>query len=244
MELAIKLKNVYKLFPLDSGKNKFNLALQNLNLELEKESFTVICGANGSGKSVLMNIIANLMEVSDGEVFTSSKVGLVFQDSSLQILGDTPREDVAVGPRNLKFDKNKISQIVEESLKKVSLLDKADFPCDFLSGGEKRRLAVASILAMNRDIIIFDEPYANLDFPGVKEVNSLLQYLKSQKKTIILLTHELEKCLALANHFVVLYKGEKVFDGNPNQALKLSLENWGIKNPLSSYSSLENLVWL
>lgn len=244
MENAIKLKNVYKLFPLDSSKNKFNVALKNINLELEKESFTVIGGANGSGKSVLMNIIANLMQASDGEVFCSSKAGLVFQDASLQILGDTPREDVAVGPRNLKFDKNKISQIVEDSLKKVSLFEKADFPCEFLSGGEKRRLAVASILAMNRDIIIFDEPYANLDFPGVKEVNSLLQFLKSQKKTIILLTHELEKCLALANHFVILYKGEKVFDGNPLDSLKLELENWGIRNPLSSYNSLENLLWI
>lgn len=240
---AVQVKNIYKLFPVDSQKNKFNAALKDVSFKIEEGSFTVIAGANGSGKSVLMNIIAGLIEPSDGSVFTSGKVGLVFQEASLQILGDTPKEDVAVGPQNLKIDKKQIPLIVEDSLKKVSLFDKADFPAEFLSGGEKRRLAVASILAMNRNSIIFDEPYANLDYPGVKDINSLLTELKQSKKTVILLTHELEKCLALADHFIVLYKGEKVFDGSPKDALFKNLEKWGIRNPLNSYNCLEDLIW-
>ena len=240
---AVSVKNVYKIFPLDSRKNKFNVALEDVSFEIERGSFTVIGGANGSGKSVLMNIVSGLMEASDGKVECEGQPGLVFQDASLQILGESPREDVAVGPENLGVKKSEIAGIVEDCLKKVSLLEKADFPADFLSGGEKRRLAVASILAMKRDIIIFDEPYANLDYPGVKDVNALLAQLKNEGKTIILLTHELEKCLALSSHFIVLYSGKKVFDGSPGEALKLDLEKWGIKNPLNSYKEFKNLVW-
>jgi len=243
MDFAVKLDQMYKLFPVEGESKKFSTALENISLEIKKGSLTVIGGANGSGKSVLMNIISGLMPASSGEVFTSSKPGLIFQDAAVQILGDTPREDVAVGPKNLKINKKEINGIVEDSLNKVSLLSKADFPAEFLSGGEKRRLAVASILAMNRDIMIFDEPYANLDYPGVQDVNALIKELHQQGKTVILLTHELEKCLGMADHFVVLYKGKKVFDGAPEEALKIRLEDWGIRNPLNAYKELSDLIW-
>lgn len=243
MDFAVSLDKVYKLFPVEGESNKFSSALENISFKVEAGTLTVIGGANGSGKSVLMNIISGLMPASSGEVFTSSKPGLIFQDAAVQILGDTPREDVAVGPKNLKINKKEINGIVEESLKKVSLFHKADFPAEFLSGGEKRRLAVASILAMNKDIMIFDEPYANLDYPGVQDVNSLITELHQQGKTIILLTHELEKCLGMAEHFVILYKGHVVFDGNPQDALEKELEQWGIRNPLNAYKQLSDLVW-
>ena len=190
-----------------------------------------------------MNIISGLMKASDGSVETSSRPGLVFQDAAVQILGDTPREDVAVGPRNLKVSKKDIPSIVENSLKSVSLLDKADSPAEFLSGGQKRRLAVASILAMKKDIIIFDEPYANLDYPGVLEVNALIEKLHEEHRTVLLLTHEIEKCLGLADHFIILFKGKKVFDGKPEEALKLDLAQWGIRNPFVSYKTIGDLVW-
>lgn len=133
--------------------------------------------------------------------------------------------------------------MVENALKSVALLEKADYPAEFLSGGEKRRLAVASILAMNRDIIIFDEPYANLDYPGVVDVNKLISALHNEGKTVILLTHELEKCLGLADHFLILQKGKLVFDGSAEEALKLPLEQWAIRNPLTKYESVKDLVW-
>ncbi len=239
---AVHLDDVYKIFS-NGGNEGRTIALNGISLDIGTGSFTVIGGANGSGKSVLMEIISGLLDASSGTVETSSRPGLIFQDAAAQILGDTPREDVEVGPKNLRMVKTEIKKIVEDSLKKVSLLDKADFPCDSLSGGEKRRLAVASILAMDRDIMIFDEPYANLDYPGVKDVNKMLREMHGCGKTVIVLTHELEKCLGLADHFIVLVKGEKVFDGKPEEALSMDLENWGIRNPLVSYSDVKSLVW-
>ena len=226
METAVKLEHISKKF-LSVSDSDYSVALSDISLEIEKGSFTIVGGANGSGKSVLMMLIS----------------GLVVQEASTQILGDTAREDVAVGPKNLKMNKKEIPSLVEESLGNVRLLEKADFPSEFLSGGEKRRLAVASILAMKRDIIIFDEPYANLDYPGVVDVNNLLSHLKSEGKTIILLTHELEKCLSLADHFIILQKGKLVFDGSPEEALKKPLEQWSIRNPLAKYESLDDLIW-
>ena len=110
--------------------------------------------------------------------------------------------------------------------------------------GEKRRLAVAGILAMNRDIFIFDEPYANLDWPGVKQVNEILIQLKNEKKTIIVLTHELEKVLSLADTFIILDKGRIRFDGTVEDGLKENLEQWSIRNPLAGGMKKEDLVWL
>ena len=239
---AVHLEDVYKIFSTGGKENRI-IALKGVSLEIEEGSFTVVGGANGSGKSVLMEIISGLMPASSGKVETSSKPGLIFQDAAAQILGDTAREDVGVGPKNLKMEKSKIKSTVEEALKKVSLIEKADFPTDSLSGGEKRRLAVASILAMNRNIMIFDEPYANLDYPGVKDVNRLLKEMHADGKTIILLTHELEKCLGMADHFIVLKEGEKIFDGKAEEALSMDMEAWGIRNPLVSYKDLSSLVW-
>ena len=113
-----------------------------------------------------------------------------------------------------------------------------------LSGGEKRRLAVAGIIAMNRSLIIFDEPFANLDWPGVKTVCSILKQLKEERKTIIVLTHELEKIIGMADRFIVLDKGKIRFDGTPEEGLKEPLEKWSIRNPVTAYHSLEDLVWL
>lgn len=236
-DYAVILENIVKNFGSKTD------AVNGVSLQIEKGSLTIVGGANGSGKSVLMTVIAGLSKPSQGKVTTSSKPGLVFQDAATQLLGETPFEDVCSGPRNLGFDKKEIPQIAEKALREVRLWEKARFPSEFLSGGEKRRLAVASILAMKRDIIIFDEPYANLDYPGVLDVNRLLLQLREQKKTVLLLTHEIEKCLAFADHFVILQSGKKVFDGLPADALKLDLTQWGIKNPLQNYTSLEDLAW-
>jgi biotin transport system ATP-binding protein len=131
----------------------------------------------------------------------------------------------------MRLKKNKIKETVEEALARTGLADRADFPARSLSGGEKRRLAVAGVLAMDANIIIFDEPYANMDYPGVLQVNQLIHKLIADGKTIIILTHEIEKCLSFANRFIVLYKGKKVFDGDSSQALENNLEAWGIRNP-------------
>ena len=241
MMSQIKIENVTKTFSTPKGKIK---ALDNISLEIFQGECLVIGGENGSGKSVLMSIIAGL-EKSDrkNKDVLAPQVGLVFQEAETQILGESPAEDIAFGPKNLGWKKEEVELAVKAALEKTGLSQKADFPARFLSGGEKRRLAVACMLAMNLPVIILDEPYANLDYAGVKQVNALVNQLKKDGKTVIILTHEIEKCLGLADRFIVLFQGKKVFDGTPDQGLKENLEQWNIRNPLVSYKDIKDLIW-
>lgn len=237
----IEIKNLSKSFETSEGPKQ---ALKNISLEIPNGQCVLIGGENGSGKSVLMSLIAGLDKPDAGSVDTQGqRVGLVFQEAETQILGETVKEDVSFGPRNLKWDKKRIEEAVRNALEKTGLTDKAENSARFLSGGEKRRLAIACMIAMENPIIILDEPYANLDYGGVKQVNEIIRMLKQSGHTVIILTHELEKCLALSERFVVLYRGEKVFDGDPEDALKLDLNKWNIRNPLVAYKSAKDLVW-
>jgi len=239
----ISVKNISKSFKTAHGLLK---ALDDISFKIEEGSCTVIGGENGSGKSLLMAIIAGLEEADDGAIEVFSKVGLVFQEAETQILGETPAEDIAFGPKNLGWSTERINTAVKTALEKTGLTAKANYPARFLSGGEKRRLAVACMLAMELPVIIMDEPYANLDYTGVKQVNALVSQLKTEGKTVIILTHEIEKCLGLADRFIVLFRGKKVFDGTPEQAVSVEggLEQWNIRNPFNSYKSVKGLVWL
>jgi len=241
---AIDVENISKSFISPEGEKVF--ALENVSFSIPKGVLTVISGENGSGKSLLMTIIAGLEKPTSGNVETSSKVGLVFQDADSQILGDTSLEDVCFGLSNIGVRRKRAQDLAFDALKKVHLEKKSHSPSHFLSGGEKRRLAIASILALGFDTIILDEPYSNLDYAGVKDVNNLILELLNAGTTIVLLTHETEKCLALASRFIVLKAGHKVFDGTPQEGLKANSatwDEWGIRNPLSSYSTFEDLVW-
>ena len=240
MQTAINFSNVCKAFKIPTG---IKTALSNINLSVEQGSCTVIAGENGSGKSVLMSIAAGLLSCDSGTVQCSSRPGLVFQEAETQILGETPAEDMSFGPTNLGWKKERVEAAVQSALQKTGLTEKSDFPARFLSGGEKRRLAVTCMLAMDFSTIILDEPYANLDYGGVRQVNQLIRDLKADGKTVIILTHEIEKCLGLAQHFVVLFRGQKVFDGTPDNALNQTLEQWNIRNPLVHYDSVKDLVW-
>ena len=249
---AVTLNNITKHFPVydenisqnEQARDGKFFALDDISLSIDNGGCTIIAGANGSGKSLLMAIIAGLETPGSGTVETGGKVGLVFQEPDAQILGETPREDIAFGPRNMGLSKKETREHVDFALNETGLTERADFPARSLSGGEKRRLATAGVLAMDAQIIIFDEPYANMDFPGVVQVNRLFQKLITDGKTIIILTHELEKCLALANRFIVLFRGKKVFDGTAQGALSLNIEEWGIHHPLrNSAHKLEELLW-
>ena len=253
MKTQIKITNLSKTFQTSTGPKK---ALDNVSLEIFEGECLVIGGENGSGKSVLMSIIAGLQDgdnhtivepvetsLKASSIYVNGRVGLVFQEAETQILGETPAEDIAFGPKNLGWKKEDVQSAVREALEQTGLTDKADFPARFLSGGEKRRLAVACMLAMKLPTIILDEPYANLDFGGVKQVNKLIRQLKIEGKTVIILTHEIEKCLGLADRLVVLFRGKKVFDGTPGMGLRHNLEAWNIRNPLVSYGKVEDLIW-
>ncbi len=243
---VIALDNITKRFRMQKSElapDGTYTALDGVSFCVRQGECAVIGGANGSGKSLLMSIIAGLTEPTAGVVRVSQRVGLVFQDADTQILGETPREDVAFGPANLKLPKELIARRVQDALAAVELTEKADFPARTLSGGEKRRLAAAGILAVDAPVFIFDEPYANLDYAGVKQVNALITALRRDGKTVLILTHELEKCLALAQRFLVLHRGTLVFDGTPEEGLTQPLESWSIRNPLHSYARLQDLLW-
>ena len=227
----IEVRNLCKYFRTsESGILK---ALYDVSLSIADGQCVLIAGANGSGKSLLMKLIAKLEKPTKGSVETSEDVGLVFQDADAQILADTPLEDVMFGlRRGKKLSKEEAKDKAIKALSDVGLSEKANSPSHFLSGGEKRRLAVASVMALGRRILILDEVYSNLDYPGVKSVNSLIERLKKEGLTIIILSHELEKCIDLCDRFIVLDKGKLVFDGKTSQALKQDLEKWGIRNPL------------
>ena len=239
---VVKIENICKTFHTGAGEHE---ALHNVSFSINEGQCAVIGGENGSGKSVLMSIISGLEDPDSGTVDCYGKVGLVFQEAESQILGETIAEDIAYGPKNLGWSKEQVAAAVAGAMESVGLTEKADYPARFLSGGEKRRLAVACMLAMELPIIIFDEPYANLDYVGVKQVNALIKDLKAHGKTVIILTHEIEKCLGLAQRFIVLFQGSKVFDGSAEEGLALGdqLEKWNIRNPLTSYNGLQDLVW-
>ena len=236
-ENVLEVQNLYRKFA--NGTQ----ALSDVSFSVKKGEFLVIGGKNGSGKSVLMSLIAKLDKQTSGTINCDS-VGSVFQNADSQILGETVLEDVLFGLRNLPLKKQERIQKAEETLKQCGLYEKRDFQAKFLSGGEKRRLAVAGILALNRDFIIFDEPFANLDYFGIKQVCSILKKLKDEHKTIIVLTHDLEKILGLADSFIILDSGEIKFNGTPEEGLKQNLEQFGIRNPITTYNSVKDLFWI
>lgn len=242
----LSIQNLCRKFP---GQER--AALDGVSFTVARGDCIVLSGANGSGKSVLMHLIAGLDRPDSGTVELSAgpngkpvRVGLVFQDASAQILGDTVFEDVAFGPQNLALGREAVLAASLEALRRTGLAEKQNFPSRTLSGGEKRRLAIAGILAMDPQVMIFDEPYANLDWPGVAQVNDIIDGLHSEGRTVLILTHELEKVLALANRLLVLHEGHLVFDGDGETALASApLADWGIRNPLGEYRHARDLVW-
>jgi len=230
--------------------------LSAVSLEIFEGECLIIAGANGSGKTLLMHILAGLLEPTEGEVFFRGKplkecrdllrrsVGLVFEDPDAQILGETIEEDIRFGPENLKLPEIEIINRLEETLESLDLKKKRYFPSRHLSGGEKRRLAAAGVLAMGCEVIFMDEPFANLDWPGVVQVLKIIETLKRSGKTIVILTHELEKVLAFADRLLIL-AGGKIRDEGESEAVLNRLDPaWGVRDPRRFYKSAGDCTWL
>jgi biotin transport system ATP-binding protein len=171
-------------------------------------------------------------------------VGLVFQDAGAQIIGETVEEDIRFGPENLKLPEGEIRSRLESCLEALELREKRDFPPRRLSGGETRRLAVAGVLAMGCGTIIMDEPFANLDWPGVVQVLTIICGLKAEGKTVIILTHELEKVLAFADRLVILAGGKIRDRGKPEEVLDRLERAWGVRDPRRNYRNAGDCNWL
>ena len=234
-------------------------ALDGVDLAIYEGECLLVAGANGSGKTILMRIITGLVEPSGGTVFFRGEalenalkknalfrrqVGLVFQDAEAQFVGETVEEDAAFGPSNLNLSKAEIEARVTSALEKMGLTEKRKLHPRRLSGGEKRRLAVAGVLAMGCGIIIMDEPFANLDHPGVVQVLEIIQTLKQEGTTLIILSHELEKILAFADRLLILYRGRIREDGKPEEVLNRLRPEYGVRDPRRSYKTVKDCSWL
>ncbi|MDR0400399.1 MAG: energy-coupling factor ABC transporter ATP-binding protein [Treponema sp.] len=229
--------------------------LDRINLDVGEGEFLLLAGSNGSGKTLLTRCMTGLLRGQEGEVLFRGRplsrirspgreLGLVFQDPETQILGETVEEDAAFGPENLGLSREETKRRVDAALEAVGLESKRDRPPRRLSGGEKRRLAVAGILAMGCGVIIMDEPFANLDWPGVVRVLETLLSLKRGGKTLVVLTHELEKVLALADRLVILHRGRIRDDGAPPEVLDRLDPVWGVRDPRRNYQNIGDCSWL
>ena len=231
------------------------IGLENINLSISEGSFVVIAGPNGSGKTTLLRHLNGLLLPTEGVVKLSGvsvaknlkrsrqMVGMVFQDADSQIVGETVSDDVAFGPENLCMDRAEVKRRVDRALEIVGLHHHKDQTPHVLSGGEKRRLAIAGILAMEPEVIVFDEPFSSLDYPGVKQVLAQMISLHQTGHTILVAAHDLEKLIAHTDRLVIMQEGGIVRDGLPSQLLG-ELEMYGIREPCASRLGMEVHSWL
>ncbi len=218
--------------------------LDDVTLAFEEGEFTVVAGANGSGKTTLLRHINGLLLSESGTVTVCGKsvkadpsaarqqVGMVFQDADSQIVGETVYDDVAFGPENLSLERSQINQRVNQALAAVDLSGFENKMPHHLSGGEKRRLAIAGVLAMAPRVLMMDEPFSNLDYPAACRVLDHILDLHKNGHTIIVTTHDLEKVIAHAQRLVVMVKGRVVKDGMPAEVIG-GIERYGIRPPCS-----------
>jgi biotin transport system ATP-binding protein len=187
---------------------------------------------------------ANLRPANLRPASLRQSVGMVFQDADSQIVGETVAEDVAFGPKNLRLPKQDVQERVDWALAAMGLAEKRDFPPRRLSGGEQRRLAVAGLLAMGCEAIIMDEPFATLAWPGVVQVLEVIRQMKAEGKTLVILTHELEKTLAFADRLVILDKGVIRDAGRSEEVLDRLDPAYGVRDPRRSYGTVADCTWL
>ena len=228
----IKAENVNYIY--QKGTPFERQALFDINLEIADGSLVALIGHTGSGKSTLIQLFNALVKPTSGRILvdgidvTAPKadlrlirrmVGLVFQYPEHQLFEETVRKDVAFGPRNLGCDEAEIEQRVRDACAQVGLgedmLDKSPFD---MSGGQKRRVAIAGVLAMQPRVLVLDEPTAGLDPRGRKELTELIRQLHEDAgNTIVMVSHSMDHIASLAQRIIVMNKGRVAMDGTPRE---------------------------
>lgn len=247
--MSIRIEQVSYTYNIGMPTEK--QALKNISLDIEKGEFLGLIGHTGSGKSTLVQHLNGLIKPSSGKIYIDDvdihskeislktvrqKVGMVFQYPEHQLFGETVYEDVAFGPMNLGVSEEEVEQRVREGLAKVDLdyqqlKDRSPFE---LSGGQKRRVAIAGVLAMKPEILILDEPTAGLDPRGRDEIlDQISRIHQAEKTTVILVTHSMEDIARLATKLVVMEQGSIVLVGTPNEVFEQAdyLEQIGLGVP-------------
>jgi len=221
------------------------IGIEDISLSISKGEFIIIAGKNGSGKTTLLRHLNGLLLPDSGEVFvngydvskhlvqTRKTIGMVFQDADTQIVGDTVFDEVAFGLENLKFKRETINEKVTQALKELNLFHLKERNPYTLSGGEKRKLAIAGILVMNPEVILFDEPFSNLDYPGTVQVLATIIDLNQSGHTIIIATHDVETVICEATRIIIMEEGIIKEDKEPLDVVK-HLELYGVREPCSS----------
>lgn len=229
--MIVEFKDVKYVY--NENRPNETVAINGINLEINRGDFIGLIGHTGSGKSTLIQLINGLYKPSSGDVITYSintkekgdklktirqKVGMVFQYPEHQLFEETVFLDIAFGPKNMGLDKDEIEARVKDAMNLVgldyeSLKDKSPFN---LSGGQKRRVAIAGVLAMHPHLLILDEPTAGLDPRGREEILGYIKKLHDDLGiTIILVTHSMEEASELANRILVVKDGKILLDDKP-----------------------------
>lgn len=250
--MSLKLEHVQYTY---SPSTAYEIhALKDINLEIPDGQFIGLIGHTGSGKSTLVQHLNGLVKPTSGHIYFNgediyaegydmrklrSKVGLVFQYPEHQLFEVDVFSDVCFGPKNLGLPKEEIEKRAKEALDMVGL-DESFYkqsPFD-LSGGQKRRVAIAGVLAMKPEVLILDEPTAGLDPKGRDDILGLVQKLHNEQGlTIILVSHSMEDVARYVSRLVVMNHGEKVFDGTPKEVFRhyKELEAIGLAAPQITY---------
>ena len=207
-------------------------ALKNVNLKINNGEMVAILGKNGAGKSTLFLHFNGIYEPDSGEILIDGeklkynkkallkcrqKVGIVFQNPDNQIFAPSVEEDIAFGPLNLKLPMDEVQRRVEDALKRVGMEGFEKKAPHHLSGGQKKRVAIAGILAMKPEIMILDEPTAGLDPKGAIKIMNLLSQLNSEGITIVISTHDVDLVSQYVNKIFVMADGEIIGDGTPKE---------------------------
>lgn len=246
--MSIKVENLFHIYDY-KGQNPY-LALKNINLSLDEHFFVAFVGETGSGKSTLIQHFNGLLKPTFGEVQVNDfilnnsnkknkkikklrkEVGLVFQFPEYQLFEETVEKDVAVGPKNFNKKNDEALKIAHECLLSVGL-DQSYFkrsPFE-LSGGEKRRVAIAGILALKPSILVLDEPTAGLDPQGEEEIMALFKKMYQEGISIILVTHDMDLVLKYAQKVYALNKGEIIYEGDPINLFKHLNDDIALESP-------------
>ena len=243
-------------FTYSSGTVHEMQALKNINLQIGEGEFIGIIGRTGSGKSTLVQLFNGLLKAGNGHIYVDGediydddydmkklrcKVGLVFQYPDHQLFAATNFEDVCFGPKNQGLGKKEAELRAFEALRNVGFPEELFYQPPFeLSGGQKRRVAIAGVLAMKPEVLILDEPTAGLDPAGRDEILGLLSRMRSELGiTVILVSHSMEDIARYADRLMVMNHGEKAFDGTPRQVFEhyKELESMGLAAPQVTYIS-------
>lgn len=240
-DVILKAENIH--YSYDSDKK----ALKGVSLDIHEKERLVILGANGSGKSTFFLNINGVLKPERGAVYYKDRlidksgikelrknVGIVFQDADNQIIASSVRAEVSFGPMNLGLSREEVKKRVDDALNYMNIHHLIDRPPHYLSGGEKKRVSIADIIAMDSKIIIFDEPTASLDPKNVVIFEEALDKMSGDGKTLVISTHDIEFAYRFADRIVVFCDGNIIADGSPIDVLdnEKVLKTANLKKPI------------